>query len=465
MHGDQIQLWSRDRLQAYLSGLSIEGLAHFWAQAGSAEPSPATVSTWLKFVSAHAQRVKKVEADIPAGILPAGLKGWLTDVRIGSPRNRRVPDDAMYNQHADLREHIARGNTVWHLQDSAGGQISQDQVIFALKKFTGGMGDEDENQPDNDKVWMKYFLQPVTQTHRIVCTQKANGEAAHFSIRWLQGQFYVCAGSKNVHLLCRSREDIAKYSDGRYLVARTVAESALALIDSLEDDQASILLSFMHYTRVTGVFEILQPHYQHVVDLSHLPSSQLNFICFTLPFGAELSQKENSLCALQPQMALALARTLGLHTIDYEVIEGDQGEARMDLVRRGYGYEGEVFYYLDRRGNVIGLLKKKTAWYVMCRAIREKARQAHGDFEGKRGYDQIETVKKLKNRIGQIQTWLGFGDTYKQAWEDLGVNYLIWLMGKAKAKTLPDEKVQGNFPALWKQFMKETNSCDRIEWS
>ncbi len=25
----------------------------------------------------------------------------------------------------------------------------------------GGMGDEDENQPENDLVWQKYFLRPL----------------------------------------------------------------------------------------------------------------------------------------------------------------------------------------------------------------------------------------------------------------------------------------------------------------
>ena len=36
-------------------------------------------------------------------------------------------------------------------------------------------------------------------------------------------------------------------------------------------------------------------------------------------------------------------------------------------VRRDMGYEGEVFYFLDCKDNVIGLLKKKTAWYVVLR--------------------------------------------------------------------------------------------------
>lgn len=33
-------------------------------------------------------------------------------------------------------------------------------------------------------------------------------------------------------------------------------------------------------------------------------------------------------------------------------------------IRRGYQYEGEVLYFLDNDGGVMGLLKKKTVWYV-----------------------------------------------------------------------------------------------------
>ena len=31
-------------------------------------------------------------------------------------------------------------------------------------------------------------------------------------------------------------------------------------------------------------------------------------------------------------------------------------------IRRGYGYEGKVLYFLDARDTVVGLLKKKTIW-------------------------------------------------------------------------------------------------------
>ena len=35
----------------------------------------------------------------------------------------------------------------------------------------------------------------------VICTEKANGEAAHISARYIGNRFYVIVGSKNVHLM------------------------------------------------------------------------------------------------------------------------------------------------------------------------------------------------------------------------------------------------------------------------
>ena len=52
----------------------------------------------------------------------------------------------------------------------------------------------------------------------------------------------------------------------------------------------------------------------------------------------------------------------------------------MEQIRRDYGYEGEVLYFLDDQNNVIGLIKKKTAWYILCRALREKTAHIVNEF-------------------------------------------------------------------------------------
>ena len=48
-----------------------------------------------------------------------------------------------------------------------------------------------------------------------MCTHKANGEAAHFSVRWVRDRFVVFAGSKNVHLAARGAADVEKYREGK----------------------------------------------------------------------------------------------------------------------------------------------------------------------------------------------------------------------------------------------------------
>ena len=63
---------------------------------------------------------------------------------------------------------MARGNTILYMNDTAAkaSSVTHDNVIFALRKFTGGMGDEDEDQPDSGKTWMNYFLKPLESSDR-----------------------------------------------------------------------------------------------------------------------------------------------------------------------------------------------------------------------------------------------------------------------------------------------------------
>ena len=54
---------------------------------------------------------------------------------------------------------------------------------------------------------------------------------------------------------------------------------------------------------MTAVLEILQPSYQHVVDLSHLEKGELNFIAWTLPYDDDNGRVEtDSYCAINPQV-------------------------------------------------------------------------------------------------------------------------------------------------------------------
>ena len=79
-----------------------------------------------------------------------------------------------------------------------------DLIIYALRKFTGGLGDEDDmDRAEND--WQKYFLKDITKTKYVSVLRKANGEAAHVAARWIDNEFLICAGSKNVHIVFKDK--------------------------------------------------------------------------------------------------------------------------------------------------------------------------------------------------------------------------------------------------------------------
>merc|ERR1712004_120826 len=190
----------------------------------------------------------------------------------------------------------------------------------------GGMGDEDEDQPENEQVWQKYFLSPMEAVDKVVCVTKENGEAAHLSVRMIQGYFFYFCGSKNVHLMFRTRDELEKYTEQRYMVAKTVANAWLNQAAAMEPEKLRLFCSFLHTTKMTAVFEVLCPDYQHVVSLSHLPRPELRFLTFTLQYGAA------SLTGLPPHVSLNIASSLGLATAVHEVILASQAESRMEKV-------------------------------------------------------------------------------------------------------------------------------------
>ena len=133
-----------------------------------------------------------------------------------------------------------------------------------------GMGDEDESQPENDRSWMKFFLKPQDEAKTVICTRKANGEAAHLSVRFIEQKCFLIVGSKNVHILISTYSDIEKYLDSRFQYAKVIARAVLDTLSSFNDSSLSLLLNFLHYTKLTAVFELLQPKYQHIENLSNL---------------------------------------------------------------------------------------------------------------------------------------------------------------------------------------------------
>lgn len=117
-------------------------------------------------------------------------------------------------------------------------------------------------------------------------------------------------------------------------------------------------------------------------------------------------------------------------------------------------------YFLNKNDQVIGLLKKKTIWYVILRAIREKARPMLSTWEKNHRMELSETIEKTSRRLNAIQKWLRFSNSILDQWKMLAGQYLKWLSEGAHKKSITRSGIADEYPILWSKFLKETNNTD-----
>ena len=111
---------------------------------------------------------------------------------------------------------------------------------------------------------------------------------------------------------------------------------------------------------------------------------------------------------------------------------------------------------------MIGLLKRKTAWYVILRAIREKAASALQAFKTEPSMLPSNQAEKIVKRLQEIKTWLGFSEAYLEKWIGLSHGFVQWIHGKVQENSL--DHIRGVFPFVWKSYLTETKQSDDIAW-
>ena len=162
---------------------------------------------------------------------------------------------------------------------------------------------------------------------------------SHLTIKVSKCFGFSFLGSKNVHLMIGKVSDLDLYTDGRYQIAKQVGSATLDLISRLHPSKLEILLSFLHHTKSTAVFEVLQPTYQHVVDLTYLGSTpELKFITWTSAFKEEMEIE--SLCSIRPDSGIQFAQRLGMTTVKSDLISVEDFQERFDSIRKG-----KLFHY------------------------------------------------------------------------------------------------------------------------
>eukprot|EP00045_Choanoeca_perplexa_P005731 m.48087 g.48087 ORF g.48087 m.48087 type:complete len:485 (-) comp13266_c0_seq1:7-1461(-) len=413
---------------------------------------------------------------VVAADLPIDGNGKVYDIKVKPARGYRI-DDEVYLNDAEVRARVARGNTL--LEHPVDGIPRFSLVLQGLLKFTGAaLGDDDDvvdmatsrqrgAQDDSavvkaSKAWQDFFVKdPALATHAVIM-QKANGEAAHFSAQRLDDRWVIFAGSKNVHLAITCQADLALYQGQRYRMALIVATAVWTMLTRMSTEQREQLLRFLAHTGWTAVFELLQPEYQHV-EVLHVKEPTLLFITWVKP-STEVDRQ--TACALRPDAGLQLATALGMGSVTHEVVPIKDAPAKVAEVSGWDGKEGAVVYYMSEQGEVLGLVKKKSTWYVIVRACREKTKAAINALSKERrdtvlNADQWQqqvnriqrrTKERMKGRLTEIEAWLQLTAPELADWQSTTEQFLtrlFELLAEQESFSSVQARVQAGFPTLW----------------
>lgn len=309
---------------------------------------------------------------VPYEILPGGWK--FADVRI-SP-SQGLSDDQSYAYNEFLRKHLPRGLSYLVSPD-----LKAMKVITGLPKFTSQEEDIEEVTGDlnaTDEMEMdvqKFFSRPMhtASSPHILVTEKANGEAGHITFIEVDGVVLLVGGSKNVHMCVRLTnvlEDLEYYKGGRYSYAKDILRCFYSTLLDIKDCKQKYLIDVMIANKWVAIFEYEDPSHAHVITVKY---RRLKFITFTST--CDTVRSSTSLCCTSPLENMQLMESLGFETVWHFNSKSDNKSLhelkQAILAENRFRIEGCVLYFMDGP-EVIGLTKCKNAYYVCCRALREK---------------------------------------------------------------------------------------------
>ena len=375
-----------------------------------------TINELEAFCASKSNLIKVNKCQIPPGI----LEGTLSDIKVNPSRNN--PDDSIYAANKDIQKNIPRGMTILN-------NDHRDICIYANKKFSDN-GDE-------------YFLDG-DEKNKIVSVEKINGEALHFSCRYILDKFYLFIGSKAKHIVIHKESDIDLYTDE---TVRKFAKMVYKTLAKLPLESIQVLFSLLHHTKITAVCEFLQYEYQHIVNFGN--TDKLVFLTFTSTYG-----NDKSLTAFPPHITLNMINLLQLPFAPYTVFNYDREEENKYIIKNEKNSEGKVFYYLNRRNETIGMTKIKTNWYICLRALREKAKYYLNMKKKKKEQSpEITVINSINKRYNEIQTWQTLTDNVINYWKNIGKFFILWLQQQND-----NLELQAQFPKIWEKFLIDTKN-------
>lgn len=341
------------------------------------------------------------------------------------------PDDELYNKYENLRKNIARGNTIL---EYPGSNEKQEfiLVIRGFKKFTGyDKFDEDDVLNHDYKLYLSE--QPENDTE-LYCMEKVNGKAGHISCINLLGQDFVFCGSKNVHIILRRDhllEDIALYPDKE---SHSIAKDIAKLVTTMP----STFFDYLKENNWTANIEFISVKNEHIVDYKNKDDTY-KFLCYT--------PNNTDLLTIDPIESLNHAKSIGIPMVDYKVIKYSKLGQYISELRDQENSEGIVAYMVNpNTRKTIGLIKLKSKWYVLIRAIREKIKKWN--------------INQISKRIDDIREWLSLTDEETKYWKNEGVLFAKWIKNGIDLDLFDNSDILNHYATLWVKFTKEMKDND-----
>ena len=369
----------------------------------------------------NSKLIKNTEKNIPHTILP---NGTLLDLKVNPGGGRNKSDDDVYKKFESLRDQIPRGLTILKINDD-----EKDICIYANKKFF----DDDEKIYNNCKI---------------ISMEKLNGDAVHFSCRYLFNKFYLFVGSKTNHIVISQKSDIELYTGEKYAVVRKFAEIVYDTLAKLSQRNSEAFLSLLHYTKITAVCELLQHDYQHIVDIGgNNTDDKLAFLTFTSTYG------NKSFTAFPPDITLKLIDCFEVFDrATYTVV--DNKKYHISTLRDKTNREGQVLYYVNNFNETIAMTKVKTIWYRCLRALREKATFYLNLKKKKKNSPEDTVIDSINKKYEEMQNWLKLTDFETTNWKNEAKSFVFWL--KENKQDLQAEELRKSFPNIWDEYLKKS---------
>ena len=350
-------------------------------------------------------------------------------------------DDAIYTSSSFLREYMPRGMAVY---DNGIDFF----VIRGFRKFTGlSSGDEDEHSnATNNTDNFCYRGKTLKDCKTIIVTNKSNGENGKMAIRrCLDDTYIVFAGSKNAMKYWKIGETpdfISENTDGSYIPAIEISKWFFNYLECVSNDFFKNIAD----NEFTLMFEINHPDSEHIFPIDIM---RMDFVSILNKDGISIDCRE----------AFTLFDTYELPHEPYTIHNSDELNTIIENTRSRDNTEGVVIYLYDD-SECIGLLKIKTDFYVVARAIRECCKH-FGNYllsgniiDGPVNFtnnkknipENLEECfsnveKRIKKRMCNL-THLQNHATRSSEWLELGTNFLKYYYNNYLSMNTNEEKIK-----------------------